>query len=478
VKVAVVLVIVAALSGGSGWAAWQNEHLPGAAAGDEVSMASVTPVLSVRRVPESLMRPRRDAAVAAAVASIPERIPGDSCLVVTEGGRPLFDHGGARPLVPASTQKVLVGAALLDLMSPSDTFDTVVWAETPMVDGIIQGDVWVVGGGDPLLATEAFVERNGEQERPATRFESLADSLVAIGLTRIEGSVIGDGTRYDTVYDVPSWPARYREQVSAGPLAGLTVNDGLTTFTPTRVPTNPGTPAADPPAHAARVLDDLLEERGVTVTRSPGSGSAPDDAVWIAALPSLPVQVIVTQMMQWSDNTTAELLLKEIGVRGGGEGSTLAGGTVMVSTLAGTGVRVDGVAPVDGSGLALDNLVTCQALTDVLDIAGSDSPLADTLAVSGVSGTLRNRLVDTPAVGRLRAKTGSLRHVATLAGFIDSQNGRTYTFAVMANLTDGEFMPGLAFDLQDELALILATLPDLEVTSDLEPLAPVGAPTP
>ena len=476
-KVAIVLVVVAALGGGSGWAAWQNEQLPESSS-SEVSAASVgTPLLSVRRVPESLMRPRRDAAVAAAVASIPDRIPGDSCLVVTEAGRPLFDHAGARPLVPASTQKVLVGAALLELMNPSDTFNTVVMAREPMVDGVIQGDVWLVGGGDPLLATEAFVARNGEQERQANRFEALADSLAASGLTRIEGSIIGDGTRYDTIFDVPSWPARYREQVSAGPLSGLTVNDGLTTFTAERVATNPGTPAADPPAHAARVLDDLLEERGVTVTGSPGSGAVPDDAVWVTSLPSLPVQVVVAQMNQWSDNTTAELLLKEIGVQGDTEGSTLAGASVMVSTLAAMGVRMEGVAPVDGSGLDLNNQVTCQALTDILDIAGPDSPLADTLAVSGVSGTLRNRLLDTPAAGRVVAKTGSLRHVNTLAGYVVSENGRTYTFAIMANLPDGEFMPATAGELQDELALTLATLPDLEVTPDLEPLAPVGAAT-
>jgi serine-type D-Ala-D-Ala carboxypeptidase/endopeptidase (penicillin-binding protein 4) len=187
----------------------------------------------------------------------------------------------------------------------------------------------------------------------------------------------------------------------------------------------------------------------------------------------LPVHTVVTQMMQWSDNTTAELLLKEIGVRGGGEGSTLVGSSVMVSILAGLGVRVDGVVPVDGSGLDLDNLVTCQALTDVLDIAGTGSHLADGLAVSAQSGTLRNRMLDTPAAGRVRAKTGSLRHVATLAGFVDAQNGRTYTFAIIANLADGEFMPNLAFDLQDELAVTLATLPELDVTPELEPLEPL-----
>ncbi len=472
-RFAVVLLLVAALGGGSGWAAWQSEQLPAAAAA-EVSAAANTPVLSVRRVPETLMRPRRDAAVAAAVSDIAPRIPGDSCLVVTEEGRPLFDHNGSAPLVPASTQKLLVGATLLELMGPTEVFETALLAESPMVDGVVEGDVWLVGGGDPLLATEAFVARNGDLPLPATRFEDLADSMVAAGLTRIEGSIVGDGTRYDSIRDVPSWPSRYREQVSAGPIAGLTVNNGLTTFTPERVATNPGTPASDPAAHAASVLDDLLEERGVSIGGSPRSGEAPPDAVWIGSLASLPAATVVAEMIQWSDNTTAELLLKEIGVRGGGEGSTLTGGTAMVSTLAGLGVRVEGVSPVDGSGLDLGNRVTCHALVDVLDISGRHSPLAETLAVAGESGTLRSRLLDTPAAGRMRGKTGSLRHVATLAGFVDSENGRTYTFAIMSNVPDGEFVPPLAAELQDELALTLATLPDLEVTPDLEPLAPIG----
>lgn len=472
-RFAAVLLLVAALGGGSGWAAWQNEQLPSVAAAESPSGTAATPVLAVRRAPETLMRPRRDAAVAAAVADIPARIPGDACLVVTESGRPLFEHHGTLPLAPASTQKLLVGATLLELMAPNETFETVVLAERPIVDGVIDGDVWLVGGGDPLLATETFVARDGDTPRPATRFEALADQLVAAGLTRITGSIIGDGTRYDGRYDVPSWPARYREQVSAGPLAGLTVNNGLTSFTAERVAVNPGTPASDPPAHAAGVLDDLLEERGVTIGGSPSSGQAPPDAVWVGSLSSQPALTVVAQMMQWSDNTTAELLLKEIGVRGGGEGSTLTGGTVMVSTLAGLGVRVEGVSPVDGSGLDLGNRVTCNALVDVLDVTGPDSPLAETLAVAGESGTLRARLVDTPAAGRVRGKTGSLRHVATLAGFVESDDGRTYTFAIMANLPDGEFMPPLATELQDELALSLATLPALEVTPDLEPLAPV-----
>lgn len=469
-RFAILATVVLGLAVGAGAGAWAVEQQSTAStAGHEAAV--VTPVLSVRRTPEALLRPRRDAAVAALVSTIPERIPGDSCLVITEAGRPVVVHQPDRPLVPASTQKLLVSAALLELVDPDDAFTTSVNADAAPVDGVISGDIWLVGGGDPLLTTDPYRARTPDLAVPSTRFEDLADALVAEGVTLIEGAVIGDGTRYDEVRDVPSWPDRYREQVSAGPLSGLGVDDGLESFTPEAVPVNPGIPAADPPAHTAQVFTDMLAERGVTVVGPAVSGPAPPEAVPIAAVRSLQVAEVVAQMNLFSDNTTAELLLKEIGVRASGEGSTAAGASGMVATLAGAGVALDGVSPVDGSGLDLTNQVTCRALTDILDIAGPDSELADTLAVAGGTGTLRDRMVGTAAEGRVRAKTGSLRHVNALAGFVESAEGRTYTFAYIANLPDGETMPPLAVELQDEMLVAIAALTGIEATPELEPVA-------
>ncbi|MFP3906946.1 MAG: D-alanyl-D-alanine carboxypeptidase/D-alanyl-D-alanine-endopeptidase [Acidimicrobiales bacterium] len=468
-RVAVVLVLVAALGAGSGWGYWQSEREPEPEARAEALAA--TPLLSMRRTPEVLLRPRRDAAVTNAVAGLPERIPGDSCLTVSEEGRVLFEHRAATPLIPASTQKLMVGATLFDLVDPDTTFETGVWSTEAPVDGAV-GDLWLVGGGDPLLATEPYRARNGDEPRVYTHFEELADAVVDAGIERVEGAIVGDGTRYDQLRDVPSWLDRYREQVSAGPLSGLTVNQGLTTFTPELVAVNPGVPAEDPPAHAAAVLTDLLEERGVVVAGPASSGEVPPDATEITAISSPPVRTVVAHMMQWSDNTTAELLLKEIGVRGSGEGSTAVGGSVVVATLAEMGVRTDDLVISDGSGLDLGNRATCQTLLDVLDVAGSDSDLASTLAVVGESGTLRNRLLDTPAAGRVEAKTGSLRHTTALAGFARAADGRVFTFSIISNLEEGEFMPAEGSELQDELMLTLAGIEEIDVPAELEPLEP------
>lgn len=474
VRVLVALLLVAGLGGASAWGAWQNEQVPDPVAVQLASARVATPLLSMRRTPHALLQPRRDAAVIAAVASIPERQPGASCLVVTDQGRELFASNGEAPRVPASTQKLLVGAAILDVLGPETVFQTSVLSTVKPTGGVVSGDVWLVGGGDPLLTTDAFRARNGELPRRFTHIEDLADAVVAAGVTRIEGSIVGDGTRYDRVYDVESWPARYREQVSAGPLAGLTVNQGLETFTPELVAINPGRPAADPPAHAARVLTDLLEDRGVEVVGTASSGAAPEGAEAVASIDSLPLVDIVAEIMQWSDNTGAELLLKELGVRVSGEGSTAVGRAALVSTLAGMGAQIDGLAPVDGSGLDLNNTVTCRTLTSTLDQAGPLSPLASTLAVAGESGTLRNRLVDSAVAGRVLAKTGSLRHVMALAGFAQSDAGPTYTFAIISNVADGVFIPDAAEQTQDELLTALVTMPPVEVTPELEPFAAIG----
>ncbi|QGG95311.1 D-alanyl-D-alanine carboxypeptidase/D-alanyl-D-alanine endopeptidase [Actinomarinicola tropica] len=466
-----VVVVLAALAAGAGWAALEVDASTGTES--SVGTQAVTPVLSVRRAPESLLDVRRDQAAAAAVADVPGRIPGGGCLVVAQGGRELVLHDPDRPLVPASTQKLLVAGALLSLMEPDETFRTTAVATGPVTDGVVEGDLVVVGGGDPLLSTDAYIARQSDPARPATRIEDLADAVVAAGITEVRGAVVGDGTRYDDVRTIPSWPQRYRDQVVAGPLSGLGVNDGLETFTDTEVPVNPGRPAADPPAHTAAVMTDLLRERGVTVVGDPRSGSAPQGATEVAALESPPVRDVVAQMLVYSDNTTAELLVKEIGVRSGVGGSTAAGLAALRDLLAGQGIPVEGLALTDGSGLDLGNRATCRTLAAVLDRSPSRDVLIEGLAVAGESGTLAERMVGTPAAGNLRAKTGSLRHVAALAGVVDGPDGRRYTFAYITNVPEGEFVPELGSALQEEIAVALATVPEVEPPPEVmpEPLA-------
>jgi D-alanyl-D-alanine carboxypeptidase/D-alanyl-D-alanine-endopeptidase (penicillin-binding protein 4) len=167
---------------------------------------------------------------------------------------------------------------------------------------------------------------------------------------------------------------------------------------------------------------------------------------------------IVSQLLTQSDNTTAELLLKEIGVTVAGEGSTGAGARAAAQVIGALGLPGEGAVIVDGSGLEREDRVTCQLLVSMLDRVGPESDLARGLAVAGESGTLAQRFVGTPVAGKLRAKTGSLFDVAALAGFVEGRTGNVLTFSLVTN---GLTRLQTGFDLQDQLAEILVRYPDV-----------------
>ncbi|MGH9112481.1 MAG: D-alanyl-D-alanine carboxypeptidase/D-alanyl-D-alanine endopeptidase, partial [Acidimicrobiales bacterium] len=264
--------------------------------------------------------------------------------------------------------------------------------------------------------------------------DGLVDAVVAAGVTRVEGSVVGDGTRYDTQRYNPVWPPRFVDQDAVGPIGGLMVNDGFAAFSPARSAAAT-VPAPDPAADAARVVTDRLRAKGVTVVGVPHAGAAPSGATEVAALPSPPVSQIVAEMLTDSDNETAEAALKELGVAVAGEGTWPAGRAAMTQLLADAGVALDGVEIVDGSGLSNRGRVTCRTLMDLLTREQTGPVIRDGLAVAGETGTLvmwKGTSVD----GRMRAKTGTLRNVTALAGEIEPLQGGTVTFAYAANVPE------------------------------------------
>ena len=211
-----------------------------------------------------------------------------------------------------------------------------------------------------------------------------------------------------------------------------------------------GVPFDNPPADAAALFTGLLVARGVDVAGSPVSGAAPRGAAEIAAIDSPPVGDLVHAMLRDSDNGTAELLLKELGVQRLGNGSTAAGIRVVRELLERDGIPFDGVTIADASGLSDAARLTCRAVTALL--AGRSADLAGRLAVAGHDGTLARRFLGTPVAGRLRAKTGSLDGYAALAGYADNTSGMTVAFAYLVNgLPHG----ASARALQDALAAVL-----------------------
>jgi D-alanyl-D-alanine carboxypeptidase/D-alanyl-D-alanine-endopeptidase (penicillin-binding protein 4) len=472
--VTLTLIVLAATAAGAGWQAIRLD-----AELDEPALAATppgaepaarTPLLSARRAPRWLQIPTSDALLAAALEPVAGAgPPPDTCLVVREGARVIYARNADLPLVPASTAKIVTGVAALDLLGAESRFHTAVRAAAPPAAGVIDGDLWLVGSGDPVLATSDYIARYDEPQL-FTDIATLADAIVAAGVTEVRGAVVGDETRYDSARSVPSWDQVFVRDKESGPLSALSVNDGFTSYPRTRQ-NNTAVPAADPAAHAAAVLTELLRARGVGIAGAARSGAVAAGAVEVAAVDSAPMAEIVGQMLAASDNTTAELLTKELGVHAGAGGSTAAGVAAAHAVLAGDGVNVEGIVLNDGSGLDRGDRLTCNSLVAMLDDAGRESTLAAGLPVAGQTGTLRQRWVDTAATGLIRAKTGSVRNSRSLAGFADTEVG-ALTFAYIANAAptiDGN--ANLA--LQDDLGLDLVAYPE---GPSLEQLAPVPVP--
>jgi serine-type D-Ala-D-Ala carboxypeptidase/endopeptidase (penicillin-binding protein 4) len=434
---------------------------------DRPEVAVAVPVLSARRAPAFLHRAIADSRLRAGLdaALADPRLAGArdrSCLAVRHGERPVVSRRTDVSLIPASGLKLLTAFAALDRLGPDEQLVTEVRAGAAVgPDGVVNGPLWVVGGGDPLLATADYAATFENQPQVRTPLEALADAVVAAGVKVVNGPVVGDETRYDTQRYIPTWKPGYITDNESGPASALVVNDGFERFARPRVA------AAEPDLHAAATLAALLQARGVTVAGGAAEGQAPQGAVIVARQASPPMREVVGQMLRESDNLTAELLVKELGRRFAGEGTTVAGIGVVRQALEAAGLPVSQLAAVDGSGLDRSDRASCTLLMAAIERGGPAGAIAAGLPVAARDGTLAKRFVGNPAAGRLRAKTGSLDGVVGLTGYVDAPDGGPpLSFSLMANE-----LPRDAFGraLQEQVGAVLAGYPDAPAADALAP---------
>ena len=434
--------------------------------------APAAPVFSARRVPAHLarvvadarLRTQLDGALAdPALGGGRER----SCLVVRTGRRSIVERRPGEQLIPASNLKILTGLAVLDRLGAGGRLVTEVKAQAEWgVDGVVAGPLWLVGGGDPLLSTADYAVTLPNQPQPRTPLETLADSLVESGLKAVPGGVVGDETRYDAQRYIPTWKPTYVTDSESGPASALVVNDGFAQFKPRTVA------APEPDVHAAAVLTGLLQERGVLVGAPPSEGQAPADATVVGRLESPVLSEVVGQMLRESDNLTAELLVKELGVRFAGSGTTAAGLGVVRETLEKARLPVDDLVAVDGSGLDRSDRASCSLIMAAMEADGPEGSMATGFPVAARDGTLALRFRGNPAAGRLRAKTGALDGVIALSGYIDpvaqpdDGPGPPLVFSLLVNDLPRD---ALGRALQEQVGAILARYPEAPAPDQLAP---------
>jgi serine-type D-Ala-D-Ala carboxypeptidase/endopeptidase (penicillin-binding protein 4) len=475
-------------------------------------MLAGTPVLSVRRLPtwvETVAAEQHLQSTLATVIPPAELSPANAngCVVVTQGSQVLYSANGTEPLIPASTMKLLTATAVLDRLGASDRLVTQVLGEQAPEHGVIYGNLYLVGGGDPLLRTSSYAGSQYPPQPLYTSLNQLALQVRQAGITEVTGSVVGDESRYDDERTVATWKPIYTTEGDVGPLSALDVNDGFVpkppppppppppkkgtktppTATPTTSPTTTPTTAsstasefaydaaADPPATAAAAFMKLLAQEGVRVEGGSTSGTAASGSTLVTSIASAPIGQEIDQMLNVSDDTAAELFTKELGYKQSGSGTTAAGTAAIRADLAADGLPVTQLVNVDGSGLDRGDRASCDLIVDALRRAGTTGVIAAGLPVAGKSGTLVNRMLGTPAVGRLHAKTGTLDGVVGLSGFVTPTSSsapvadlrQPVIFSIILNGASGSADQTLA----DSIGVALSKYPQVAPLTSVAPHA-------
>ena len=352
---------------------------------------------------------------------------------------------GTGTAIPASTTKLLTTTAALEVLGPDHRFQT----------RVVRGDgrrIVLVGGGDPLLARTAGADDWPHRADIATLARLTAAQLAQDGRRRVALSY--DDSLFSGPAVNPHWPPAYVPDGVVSPITSLWLDEGRAASGFGRV--------ADPAATAASEFAGLLAKRGIRVTGRIGEAHVADGAAEVAAVTSPPLSTIAEWVLTVSDNEAAEVLARHVGLAVSGEGSFEAGTAAVLQTLRGLGVAVDDARVYDGSGLSRENRLNPETLLDVLRVALEprhpelDATLTG-LPVAGFTGSLTVRFVDAPEAGRglVRAKTGTLTGVSSLAGTVTDQDGTTMVFALMA---DRVRLPNTLYarDALDDAAAALA----------------------
>jgi D-alanyl-D-alanine carboxypeptidase/D-alanyl-D-alanine-endopeptidase (penicillin-binding protein 4) len=331
-------------------------------------------------------------------------------------GSVLYAHRDSLALAPASNEKLFVTSTALLRFGAAGTLTTALAAAPGTEvddDGVLRGDLYLVGGGDPTLGDAGLA--------------ALADDLVKAGVTRIDGGVVGDESAFDTLRGEPD--SAYKPDGDLGGwLSALSWRHGHAGST-------------GPARAAATKLASLLKARKVEYSRKPragklsavAGGGVAADAEPLATLASPTIGTLIAQTNIPSENFYAEMLAKALGAHYGAGGTTAAGLAVARTQLATFGIHPK---MVDGSGLSrLDRTTARQVVRLLQRMDGQDTAATwhASLPVAGQSGTLKARMRGTAAAGRCSAKTGTLIGVSALSGYCTTTGGVKVAFSFLEN---------------------------------------------
>lgn len=430
-------------------------------------------------------------------------------------GETLYSRDPGEALAPASNLKLFTSAAALEYLGPDYRFSTFMAANGPIRDGVLMGDLYLYGTGDPTLGTRFA-------ETPAAALVGLADSLMALGVREIRGDIIGDGSYFTGPRTGAGWQSDYMNAWYAAPAGALSVHENIVRvevsssdtgalefdFTPggegvavRHDTTQSGqlrvrrmeydgpivvlgrsgrsrshaVSVADSEVYAATLFRDVLTERGIALRGSargitdpaesritsgkvfPGDLDEDRPLQVLAVHRSEPVRDLLEVVNHQSHNFYSEQLLRAVGRVATGDGSAEGGSAAVEALLERAGADTAGIRVVDGCGLSPLNRANAGSFVALLDYMASSphaGPFMESLPVAGEARRFR-RMGGTAAGGNLRAKTGTIEGVSALSGYVTTANGERIAFSILGNDLSSE---GSAKTLENRIGVALAEL--------------------
>jgi len=336
----------------------------------------------------------------------------------------IFDDGAQRAVTPASTQKLIVAATALDALGPQYRYHTVLAGHDGIGhDGELDGNLWLIGSGDPSLQSTDL--RNG------------IGMLARSGLHRIAGGVVVDDTTLRGPGLNPHWAAEDNGQDYAAPTSAVSL-DGDTIESQQEiggVEQRLFTPMQDVPRYVAGRLNGMLVAQGILPSMPPAVGAAPLESVVLWDHRSAPLQTLESHMLYVSDNHYAEQLLRTIGEESAQVPNDAGGIGAEREFLERRGIPSPGLKLFDGSGLSPANRVAGITLARLL--AAEEASLYLLLPLGGRQGTLDDYDFTT-ALGRVRAKSGHISGVSALAGYVTTRRHGRVAFAFLIDGSPGD----------------------------------------
>ncbi|MCM3674333.1 D-alanyl-D-alanine carboxypeptidase/D-alanyl-D-alanine-endopeptidase [Peribacillus simplex] len=427
-----------------------------------------------------------------------------------ETGETIYERGAQTRLRPASNLKLLTAAAALETLGEDHTFQTELYIKGVQGGHVLQGNVYLKGKGDPTLLEMDFDE--------------LAASLKHRQVKLVHGDLIGDDSWYDDVrysqdlvwsdeqeyygaavsaltaspnedYDTgtiileitPGEKAGKRATVKLKPETDYVKVINKTETEPedgnkkievershgTQVITVTGTipehagvtkewiSVKDPTEYALSLFEKSMKKHGIKVLGKRKKGKTPVGADMIATHQSMPLSQLLVPFMKLSNNSHAEVLVKEMGKEAEGEGSWKDGLKVARNQLKSMGLNMQTIMMRDGSGISQVNMIPANEITKLLYTVQEKTwfpAYLNALPIAGnenrmVGGTLRKRMKGTYAAGNVRAKTGTISGTSSLSGYVTTKRGEKVIFSIILNNFVEE--KGITA-VQDKIAVMLA----------------------